>query len=102
LALPETLLIGGMTFTVKEEETRDMVDKGAWGETNYIELIIRVRPDLADDMKLSVMAHEIMHVLFLTSGANLPHDEEEKLVSGLESVLFRFLRENDLSWIKIK
>ena len=101
MTLPETVDIAGLTFQVQQEEGEKVLyNNRFYGMTDLAKQVITVRSDMADDMKRSTLVHEMLHVLFLTCGLNLEHDQEEKEVAALESVTFRWLVENDFSWLK--
>ena len=100
MPIPKTVLIAGMTFEIIEEETRSMVETGAIGEFHRETQKIYLKPDLSPGLKRSTLIHEILHAIFYTSGVQLTHAEEERCVAGLESVVFRWLQDNKIGWVR--
>jgi Zn-dependent peptidase ImmA (M78 family) len=97
--IPATVQIGGLTFTIKEDSERFNAN-GHYGETVYSKQIIYIRADMNEEMKRTTLIHEILHCLMAVSGVTLEHKEEEQIVGQIESATFRWLCENDISWVK--
>lgn len=97
--LPDKIQIGGLTFTVKEETERFNVS-GHYGETVFSKQLIYIRADMTEQLKRSTLIHEILHCLFSVSGTTIDHKEEGQIVGQIESATYRWLCENDISWVR--
>lgn len=92
MRLPKTIQIMGVTYRILVVPDRRIKD--CWGEVDIGGATIRLARSLSSDRRLSVLLHEILHVLFEYAQPGLTSREEEKLVNRLESLAFSFLREN--------
>jgi Zn-dependent peptidase ImmA (M78 family) len=101
IGLPQSVLIAGLPFTIVEESHLDMLKtNNSYGMTSFAEQKIWIRPDLAPQMKRSTLVHEMLHALLFTAGCNFPQGEEERIVGIAEANVYRWLKENDFSWVK--
>jgi Zn-dependent peptidase ImmA (M78 family) len=98
--LPKTVRIAGLTFTIEEKETPDLIKSGAYGQTSVRDQRIYLNPGMAQQIKRSTLVHEMLHVLLFTAGCGLSFDEEERIVGIAEANVYRWLKENDFSWVK--
>jgi hypothetical protein len=101
MILPETQQIGGLILDIAEEGPNSVLyGDRAYGLTDFAKQTITIRSDMADGMKKVTLVHECLHAIFLSCGINLDHAEEERIVSAIETPVYRWLIENDFSWLK--
>lgn len=72
LQLPETVQIGPVTYTVKEEART--ATEGYYGQIIFSESMITLTPGMSDSLKLITLWHEILHALLHQAGLK-DHDE---------------------------
>lgn len=90
--LPERLRLCGMTWACRASSARHK--KGTLGLTSYSDLKITIFP-AEKQVKREVLLHEVLHAIFVASGALVFFEEhEEEIVSILSPPLLVALREN--------
>jgi hypothetical protein len=99
---PASVNVGGHETLIhigKQDELMNRLE--VIGEFDRNEFTINVRGDLNSTYTDQIIAHEMLHAMFRiadVSGVDLTL--EESLCHGLESVFYRFLVDNDLSWFR--
>lgn len=99
--LPNTLVLGGVTYTIDRCEKNQMMDGALMGDIKYSKARIRVQDDLDQEVATQVLFHEVIHGLF--DASDTTHilgeegEEKERLIQSLGKILLRFVQDNDLT-----
>ena len=85
---PRKIVTGPFTWELRWErpERPDLA-----GETDAVNLRIKVMPGVAEDFARETLVHEVLHACFAVSGLDMG-DDEEQIVSRLSPYLFDALR----------
>lgn len=85
---PRRIVTGPFTWAVawRRPERPDLA-----GETDAVNLTIKVAPGFAPDFERETLIHELLHACFAVSGLDLG-DDEEQVVSRISPFLFDALR----------
>ena len=79
------ITIGGLTFNI--EETSDVNNQGRqWGDCNFGALRIRVAQDLPDDLRRSILFHEILHAVNWRYELDFDETQINRLEAGLTAL----------------
>ena len=85
---PNSVKIGALTYTVKEDLlTREA---GCWGQCSSALLEIRLEPDMAPAAKDTIFIHECVEAMNWVYDIGLKHHQIELL----ESAFFQFIVDN--------
>jgi len=88
--LPTKIKIGGVYYTVEEQENLINIDD-AWGRVDYFNSHIRVDKSLSHDRKEQSLIHEVLHAIFLESGYK---EQDEDMINRVSIVLHQVLKDN--------
>ncbi len=100
-SLPSQVFIGGIPFSVEEVKPNELSEKGLMGEFHASKQQIIINSESGPDMKKTTLIHEILHaIIFMSGNTHMEESEQERLVASMETVVYRFLQENNLEWIK--
>ncbi len=91
--LPESVVIGGVLYQVKEVE--DLGHDGAdyYGYVDHMERRIDIEQKMVFEVQVQALVHEMMHGLFLQTGPS-GYEWEERIVQMLGCQLPKLLRDN--------
>lgn len=92
MIIPDTVNIGGFTYTVDFVEVVNREKPERIGQIDYVKQEIRIDESLTDEQKVSVFFHEVLHAI----DQMMCIDLEEKQIVQLERGLYMVLKENDL------
>lgn len=88
--LPSTVKVGGVNYTVEEQE--NLIQKNdLWGEVNYFNAEINIDSSLSSDRKEQVLIHEVVHAIFLEAGYK---EQDEDMINRVGIVLHQVLKDN--------
>lgn len=96
--IPTHLNIGGVKYQVIEEQDV-MVAKDLLGENCARTSTMTLRKDQHPTRKLQTLVHEILHALVYEAGLDEKYQDHD-IVNPLSNALFRFMRDNDLGWVR--
>lgn len=88
--LPKTVKIGGVHYSVEEQENLINIEE-AWGRIDFFNSNIRVDKSLSDDRKEQSFIHEVVHAIFLEAGYK---EQEEDMINRVSIVLHQVLKDN--------
>lgn len=88
--LPTQLKVGGVTYTVEEQENLINTDD-AWGRVDYFDSHIRVDTSLSAERKEQTLIHELTHAIFLEAGYK---EQDEDMINRVSIVLHQVLKDN--------
>jgi hypothetical protein len=102
---PNFIICGGHPISVSIGAKDEYMEaKNLIGEFDPIKQEINIKSGMGPGITDQVIVHELLHALFYTGqchGIGLIDTElEEKLITALENPLYRFLMDNDLSWLR--
>lgn len=82
--LPKNITVGGITFKIKQVKQVDSEDSQA--EFCGADRIIRIKRGLSDELRESVLWHELIHAALYTAGVSqlLASKLEESIVLAIE------------------
>lgn len=90
----KTLKIGARRYSVKAIPSEDMDDSRTIGQIGLYTGKILIDETHMPSSQAEVLIHEVLHGIFLDSGARLPRKKEEKLVRLLSPRITAFLADN--------
>lgn len=90
MILPTTVKVGGVNYTVEEQE--HLIQKeDIWGKVDYFSTEIQVDASLSIDRKEQTFIHELTHAIFLEAGYK---EQEEDMINRVSIVLHQVLKDN--------
>lgn len=101
--IPNTVKIGGFTWTVEQRE--DVTREGdAFGLTHFTKQKIFLDPNETQQKKEQVLLHEILHAIWWQQGLGARYkdkdDLEEEMVQAMSMGLYQVLKDNKFNYEK--
>ena len=91
--LPSVVRVGFREYLVQQWKPLSATSARRLGECDHLELVIRIREDLAPALQAETLLHEVLHCAFWTGGIE-DKDDEERTVSVLSTQLAQIWRDN--------
>lgn len=88
--LPDQVKICGINFDVKEVESGSL-ENDLLGKINFNKSLITIAADMADDLKVMMLIHEILHGIIGLSGVNI--GDEESIIRGVSAGIYPVVKE---------
>lgn len=88
------LKVLGISYEVQLVDPKKL--NGDWGECDLERCIIKINRDLPKDRQQAVLLHEILHIAFSHSNVRVSPSLEERIIEGIDDVLFSALSDNGL------
>lgn len=100
MLIPNKVKVGSITYQVKQEHI-DKTDDGLYefGVTDYLNAIITINSDYAQERREQTFFHELMHAVFFES-SNSEQAADERLVDSTGLMLYQVFKENDVTNLK--
>lgn len=95
MALPDTLRIGGVDFSVAEIEDLREGNTGLNGHIRFNLSTIEVEATLGEQQKRTVIWHEVIHGILEHAGFD---EHEERMVCALGYGIVQVLKDNE--WLR--
>lgn len=84
MKIPKAFFLAGTKWTVEEVN-----NLSACGETHMNNAVIKLRKELAPQVKEQTFLHELMHAIYYTRGDTNDHDEKD--VDSIAHFLHQYL-----------
>lgn len=91
--MPKSIRVGYREYTVEDWPSNQASAGGRWGECDRMNLVIRVRTDLAPSVRAEVLLHEVIHTAYYNAVLQ-KDDDEERVVETLGNQLTQIWRDN--------
>jgi hypothetical protein len=89
MKLPKKVKVGSLSYQLAVWPSNEATAAERYGECDRMNLIIRYRDDIPDDMLREVVFHEILHAVYSFMEIDQTSDEEKqvsKMTKGLNMV----------------
>lgn len=88
--MPQSVRVGPFDWSIVLEEP-----DGAWGDTNFEKLRIRVSPNIEPAAQRETLLHELMHACHLSNGVESDKQTDpETVISAVSATLSDTLQRN--------
>lgn len=103
MKIPEKVIAGGITYTVKQDNAPINKETNTWGITQHDDQIIFLDPKMSEERRAEVFLHEILHVVFCQAGLSYMMDNkkelnEEEIINSISRSLYPVLKNNNLDF----
>lgn len=94
MKIPSVIKIGGVDFTVivNDDYKEEDANVRTMGQMDYFKGQIWIRESIGDNMKESVLLHEILEAINEAHELNLKHSQ----ITSLEHALYQVIKDNNI------